>query len=365
MMSRQKLSAKKWLKQLLFIILICLVCMMMISYMIDPYLLYRVKDNKYLLHSRFVTPGLIKNYDYDTVIVGSSMIQNFNMDSFRSKMGYKPLKVTMNNMSLAEINAMCSLVSKCGKADNYFICIDLPLYSDRDTTRCVYPDYLIDDNRFNDYRYLLGYETWMRFIPVDILLSILRTLHIDLPEKYTKSLSIDRLEEWQLNFDFGRDATIQNYLSSPHNVSSINQENLYDKMIGNINLMLNSLDLFEGNYTFFFPPYSALFWHSAKDEGYYDVYMKVKKHIISYLEEYDNIKIYDFQSAEFIVDLDNYKDFTHYSPEINEWMVDCFSKGTYTVNSTNIDHNILVLNAITDEFSEENKDWLYDSRYEH
>ena len=41
-----------------------------------------------------------------------------------------------------------------------------------------FPDYLMDDNPWNDYRYLLGYETWMRFIPIDIALSGAKALEI-------------------------------------------------------------------------------------------------------------------------------------------------------------------------------------------
>ena len=86
--------AKKWLLRLLALILAIVLLMCACAYLVDPYMQYRVRDNQYLLNSRLVTPGLIKNYDYDTVLIGSSMIQNTDMGLFRETLGGSPLKIT-------------------------------------------------------------------------------------------------------------------------------------------------------------------------------------------------------------------------------------------------------------------------------
>ena len=64
--------AKKWLLRLLALTMALVMLMCLCAWCIDPYMLYRVRDNQYLLNSRLVTPGLIKNYDYDTVLIGSA-----------------------------------------------------------------------------------------------------------------------------------------------------------------------------------------------------------------------------------------------------------------------------------------------------
>ena len=79
--------AKKWLLRLLALTMALVMLMCLCAWCIDPYMLYRVRDNQYLLNSRLVTPGLIKNYDYDTVLIGSSMIQNTDMQRFRDTLG--------------------------------------------------------------------------------------------------------------------------------------------------------------------------------------------------------------------------------------------------------------------------------------
>ena len=53
-----------------------------------------------------------------------------------------------------------------------------------------------------------------------------------------------------------------------------------------------------------------------------------------------NVTVYDFQAIPEICDLDNYKDITHYSAQINEYMVDCFANKKYIVTSDTIDKSI-------------------------
>ena len=174
--------AKKWLLRLLALTMALVMLMCLCAWCIDPYMLYRVRDNQYLLNSRLVTPGLIKNYDYDTVLIGSSMIQNTDMQRFRDTLGGKPLKITTGAISLTEIQKLTDKIGELGKAQHYYICLDQYLFAPEkwdDMDR--FPDYLMDDNLWNDYRYLLGYETWMRFIPIDIALSGAKALGLSLP----------------------------------------------------------------------------------------------------------------------------------------------------------------------------------------
>ena len=50
-----------------------------------------------------------------------------------------------------------------------------------------------------------------------------------------------------------------------------------------------------------------------------------------------DVTVYDFQHANFIIDLDNYKDTTHYTPRINDWMVESFAEDEYVVTEENSD----------------------------
>ena len=80
-----QITAGKWFRNLLVLIAGLLVLMMLFVYFIDPFLYYRSGDHRYWLNSRYVTKGVLEHEDYDTVIIGSSMVQNFRMQSFRDR----------------------------------------------------------------------------------------------------------------------------------------------------------------------------------------------------------------------------------------------------------------------------------------
>ena len=92
---------------------------------------------------------------------------------------------------------------------------------------------------------------------------------------------------------------------------------------------ISQLDFENGEYTFFFPPYSALYWNYAREAGNAETYLAFKAYAEEKLLEYENVRVFDFQNADFMTDLDNYKDYTHYAPEINNWMLGCFANGKY------------------------------------
>ena len=355
-----KKPAVKWLFGFLCLVLSILILLGAAAYIIDPYFAYRFRDDTYIISSQFAMPGIIKNADYDTAVLGSSMIQNFDMGSFRDKLGLNAVKFSNGGISQTEIGKLYTLIEQTEKAQNYYICLDLYLFSyleseDQDRT----PEYLADSNSFNDYRYLLGYATWLRFIPVDLAFVALDHLGLTLPEKFERSKKLDYMEDWSLEAVAGRDTVISNYQTGTHTVSSIDLDNLYDRMTGRVDNFIGNIDFSQGEYTFFFPPYSALFWYNAESEGYYETYLAVKSYLNEILAEKKNVCVYDFQAEDFIVDLDNYCDITHYSPDINEWMIDCFVDGCCLTDATESDIQNAKLNQLVDDFTAANQDWLH------
>ena len=51
------------------------------------------------------------------------------------------------------------------------------------------------------------------------------------------------------------------------------------------------------------------------------------------LLQYDNARVFYFQTMEETLDLDNYADYSHYKPAINKFMVECFKDGKYEIRS--------------------------------
>ena len=132
-------------------------------------------------------------------------------------------------------------------------------------------------------------------------------------------------------------------------------------MIEHIDNYLSGFDFENGEHNFFFPPYSSLFWCHAQDSGYFDTYLQAKQYFVERATEYGAI-VYDFQSAEFTMELDNYRDTTHYTPEINNWMVECFTDHEYVITKNNSNDFQDRLRINTDNFRNAHID-LFDKKY--
>lgn len=327
-----KLSSAQWLRRFLALVLAVLALLAVLVYIIDPYYHYRAYDHKYKLDKIFSVPGLVKNYDYDTIIIGSSMTQNFDMDSFRRELGQNPIKATIGGMDAPEMAALLRLAQDSGHAETYYLCIDCSLLTNNGMEQ-RFPQYLMDDNPFNDYRYFWGYEAWMRFIPLDLVLLAANRLGIPLPQRFQNSCSIDKMGEWGSYYTFSRERVLEVYTQSGNRgVSNVDMTAVSADPMAQCRKFLDSLDLSQGDIVLFFPPYSALFWYDMAQTGKLERYFEVKCWFLEQVSAYSNVRVFDFQGAAFTADLDNYMDITHFSPQISDELVRCFASGDYLLS---------------------------------
>jgi len=105
-----------------------------------------------------------------------------------------------------------------------------------------------------------------------------------------------------------------------------------------LNVEHNYLPYIENNpdteFIFFFPPYSLAHWYSFYQKGDFEYHLIQKEALIKRLLPYENVRIYDFQAElDWILDLNNYIDSSHYGPWINDAMVEAVASDEYRVLS--------------------------------
>lgn len=353
------MKPKKWLILLFVSVFSILTIMALTVYAYDPYCYYRIPENRLIVNNyRFLNAGIAKNAEYDTVMLGSSMTQNFNMDSFRTKLGMNPIKLTVGAMSVEGMELTCNLVDTIGKAENLFVCIDIPSLNKEADQLETYATYLYNDTPLDDYKYLFGYETWTRLLPLNIAFNVADAIGIDLPAFYACK-NIDDIGEWHSDAVYDADKIKKDYCNNSTGVSVPNAEGVKERMKVNADKILDIVCSDDTkNVTLFFPPYSALYWSTIMQQGLFDEYMSIKEYIVNNADKMPHVTVYDFQPMDIIADLSNYKDITHYSADINEKMVDCFAEKRYLVNSKNISDSIEKLEQVVDTFKKENADWV-------
>lgn len=346
---KNTMPSKKWLISFLCIFLTLVLIVGLTAYLVDPFYQFRYGDNAHFINTaKFPGPGLVKNYEYDTLIIGSSMTQNFDMDVFRQELGCDPLHIGIGGIGLEELLSYIELSEQAGKCEAYYIGIDQ--YMLADPIDFITPEYLIRNDTISTLRYLFSYEAWFRYIPLDIALGLIRRLPVTLPEKIRQAVDVDYMGNWENDYVFGEDAVIRNYLRNDYGVSSVETDGLYERMTEWTDKLIEGLPGDKTRYHFFFPPYSVLFWYDAQNDGYLDEYLQIKQYFREKANAY-GIQVYDFQSADFVFDLDYYRDMTHYRGEINDWMVHCFARGDYLASTGHIEQGYARIISGIDTFA--------------
>lgn len=106
------------------------------------------------------------------------------------------------------------------------------------------------------------------------------------------------------------------------------------------NLEQNILPFIQQNpdttFYLFVPPYSILFWDMEHRKGETDALLYMLEDTAEQLLDYPNVKLFYYQNIEEIVtDLNNYKDYSHYSSDVNRYIVRSMREGTHQMTKEN------------------------------
>lgn len=329
-----------------------------IVYWVDPFFQYRVKDNQYFILPVFVNPGLARNGDYNTVIIGSSMIQNFDLSILRKKPNIKPVKLGLGGMNIPEIGVTYNLTKK-DQVKTFIINFDLPQFNLYNPP-VKYPDYLYKDGVWNKMKYLFSYDAAYRYTPVNIVLPIWIKYGKNVPESITFRTKLDNLGNFISESEFSKERVKSLYLSG-QTVTFPQMDGMEDRMRNNLDSLQKYVDFNtykDKEYIIMFPPFSALYWHLTKSDGYHDQYIKFTKDVITTLGKYKNVKILFYCDMDEIINLDNYTDITHYSPQVAKVIVENIFSDRYIINQINMDKRMSRLDSLVQVFEQENADWL-------
>lgn len=343
-------KSKKWVLNLILYLLTILIIVGSITYYIDPYQHYRLTTppSKYMesrmsLIQRSLSPGLIKNANYETILIGSSMAEYFSTDYINGSLDTKSIKISLSGGTPFELKNLIELASKEGKAKTIILSVDTYMYNDPiEVTRNPIPDYLYDNNILNDVKYLLNLDV-LKDDTIPYLLSKFKD-----PKPFDWNMLYDDSKD----FEFSKDATMKYYEEALSMVDSytedINLEDaLNDALIGSeridtmkANFQENTYNLVKNNpnlqFKLFFPPNSILFWEKAARSNSVISNVAFKKYIFDQLKSFDNVELYDFQDVtEITHNLDNYKDRSHYKPEVCNYMINSISKKDFLITDNN------------------------------
>lgn len=349
------MKRKTWALLCLAVLIAALVCLSAVVIAIDPFQIYR-KAEHYMppidnTTQVYANAGIVRHYDYDSAIVGTSVTENFCPSQLDSLFGGRFIKLCTSAGTAYNHALLLDLAFDTHEMKRVLYGLDVYSYIARlDETGSDVPLYLYDRNPFNDVKYWLNRSVFGSFLP-----RCLRTWGQQQDDAIRDSMYC-----WAGKDDYGRVALYNAQFTPPKSVYPADR----DVEAARANLDTHLIPFItqhpETEFIFFFPPYSAAEWSTMKSKGTLDSMLALRGVLYDALSVYGNVAIYDFAArGDWTLDLNNYKDTLHYGQWINDEIAACIARGEYAVTSrSQLDEATETLRAWADELLSAGK-WIY------
>lgn len=323
------MTATKYLFAYSVFTALSLLAVALLNFSVDPYQLYRGSAHKpvYFENQRYQMPGLAKHYDYDTVVIGTSMTENFYPSYVDKVLEGKTLKLSIQGSTSKEQRLILEKAIQSGKVKNVIWGLDLNSFS-------MGPDYVVSGFPMHMYRedaslilnYLLSLES--------IVLSLKTMLGIGMT-------SLENLNTWDKKYEFSERRVAQQWLlfknsgqlSGDERSAHANRRWIVDAVQSNLELIVKENQNID--FYLYYPPRSILY-HTMRNQLELDYLSSLELFMRSVFESVgrlNNVGVYDFQADKNIIfDLSLYKDTEHHNLSINELIVDNFKSGDSKVS---------------------------------
>ncbi|MCI5586154.1 MAG: hypothetical protein MR383_11565 [Lachnospiraceae bacterium] len=294
---------------ILFLILVAMV-------VIDPYFHYHgaIAGVSYRLYSeRYMNYGIAKNFEYDALITGSSMNQNFKTTLMDDLYGTKSIKIAFSGAGFQEIAATIDAALSSGNEVKYVLWgldynglnreYDWQGYDE-------YPEYLYDTNPLNDVSYVWNKTILFEGLFTDLLMTL----------QGEESTTFDEYSSWEAGR--GWESISQTYQRSDEilpmeTVTEGTKERVRKNITENIVNLVNKYP--DTQFLLFYTPYSALYWESIYRDGTLEKQLELEAIATELLLECDNVKLYSFaRETQITGEVNLYRDKEHYVAEIND-----------------------------------------------
>ncbi len=310
------MNSKKWTIGLLISVLILLIAAGSVTVVIDPFFHFHgpLPQLTYPIDSeRYQNDGIVRHFDYNAIITGTSMTENFKASEMDSLFGVNTVKVCFSGTTYTEvtrnleraIQANPNIRMILSSMEGWY------LFDEKGLMRsdAALPEYLYDQNPLNDVSYVLNKEVLFQYTA--------RVIGHTLEGAPTTNF--DDYSSWHASF--GREVALAAYDRPPKAdfqgpFTDAEQQNLIES------LTENSVEMARRNpqiqFYYFFPPYSVLTWDMYNQYGELERQLQAYTLASQILLQEENIHLFAFfDDFETVTNLDNYIDGGHYSPDIN------------------------------------------------
>lgn len=321
---------KRWAISTVSLFALFLICVAGLVIWIDPFFHFHGPleyINYNLFDERYQNDGIAKHFEYDALITGTSMTENFKTSELDSLFGTKSVKTSFAGGSYLETdeivrtalenNPNLKMVVRSLDLNNIFWDKD-----DRGYNPNSYPTYLYDKNPLNDTKYIFNKT---------VVLNALQDI-IGVDENGPFDMSFDRYSNWMDECPVGKDIVNASYARNSV-VPAESQKKITDEELSKITASItqNYIETALANPTVdfyvFVPPYSIYYLDYYYLLGDLERLLQAHRCALELLAPIDNIHLFSFyDKLDTIKDINHYRDIGHFDETVNSkilvWMHD-------------------------------------------
>lgn len=337
-------QSKRWLIIYFSCVIILMTVIGGIVVYVDPFMHYHKPLTDQFFYSldnqRSQNDGIARHFDYDAIVIGSSMTENFKTSEIDRIFEVNSIKMPYSGASYKELNDSLRNALRSNDKINMIIrCLDMDRFFDDQSAMRTdlgsFPTYLYNQNPFDDVNYVFNRDViYTRTFPM---------IENKIAGVEPGITSFDDYSNWMEDFTFGKNTVLAPEISKGDRFTSpIRQEILTNEekvaISGNIteNVIRLSVENPDVEFYYFFPPYSAVWWGYKWKSGLLEKEIAAERYIIELILPYKNIHLFSWNDYfEITTDLNNYKDITHYGAWVNSWILDQMKKGKGQITQKN------------------------------
>ena len=312
------------------------------NFVVDPFQFFR----KPLLYrpayfpgfQRYQNVGLARNYHYDTVIIGSSVTENFYTSYVNRVLHVNALKLSISGSTAYEQALILTQAIASGQVRNVLWAIEPSAFSFgpkgvRDD-QAPFPYYMYRWPGALNVEYLLAVETIRNAL---VVLKGHGEHDLETLETWDRRLAFSTsrvLRAWNGRCEyFTRKFTSAAILPGPPGLRTMEQS-IEDNLIRVIRANPSI------TFWLFFPPYSILAYIPG-DSAQLIAQIPFEQMVMHRLAPFRTVRVFDFQLATNVThDLNNYTDPVHYGRPINEWIVDSIASDRFRVTADQLEPSL-------------------------
>ena len=293
-------------------------------YLVDPFEHYRESAILPLYDQEsYNNPGIAKNYDYNAVILGTSMVEMSHPSVIDECFGVSSVKLPMRGSHTAQMGWQLAHVLDTHELKLAILAVDAySLMGPPDDMEEIY-DYLWNDSVPDDVSYLLNLDVLLVRVP-----RMLRNLGKSTATKR------DDMYQWT-DVTFSAQSVFDSFSFQPQREMTDPDYRL-ERSTENIRRHIETYVAAHPETTFkiYMPPYSVAYWYVMTRGGLSEQQYRSRARVCELLLDYPNVEIYDYSSRlEWITDLGNYFDYSHHSGAISDAIMRAMAAGENRVTS--------------------------------